>query len=71
MRALAGPRGEAFIGSFAAFAQTRAARLLLETAMSVAQVAAALDFPDEKNFARFFRREKGASPHKYRSSYKV
>ena len=45
----------------------RAARLLLETTMPVAQIAAALEFPDEKNFARFFRREKGLSPRKYRS----
>ncbi len=46
---------------------TRAARLLDETTTSVAQIAAALDFPDEKNFARFFRREKGMSPQRYRN----
>jgi len=45
----------------------RAARLLRETTMSVAQVAAELSFPDEKNFARFFRREKAASPRAYRN----
>lgn len=45
----------------------RAARLLLETTMSVAQIAAALKFPDEKNFSRFFRREEGLSPREFRN----
>ncbi|MBN2293339.1 MAG: DNA-binding transcriptional regulator [Pirellulales bacterium] len=45
----------------------RAARLLLETGMSVSQVSAALGFADEKNFARFFRREKGMNPAEYRN----
>lgn len=49
---------------------TRAARLLVETSMSVGQVAAALDFPDEKNFSRFFRREKKLTPHQYRMRYR-
>ena len=46
----------------------RAVRLLLETTMSIAQIAATLHFPDEKNFARFFRREEGMSPREFRSS---
>lgn len=46
----------------------RAARLLLETNMSVAQITTALEFPDEKNFARFFRREKGLNPGEYRTT---
>lgn len=45
---------------------SRAARLLLETTMSVAQIAAALKFSDEKNFARFFRKVKGLNPGEYR-----
>ena len=43
----------------------RADRLLLESRMSVAQFAGVLQFPEEKNFARFFRREKGLSPLEY------
>lgn len=45
----------------------RAARLLLETTAPVARIAATLQFPDEKNFARFFRRERGLSPREYRN----
>ena len=45
----------------------RAARLLLETTKTVAQISTELSFPDEKNFARFFRREKNLSPGEYRN----
>ena len=47
----------------------RAAKLLLETTLPVSRVAAACDFPDEKNFARFFRTQKGTSPLKYRREH--
>lgn len=45
------------------------AQLLLETDMSVSQIAASLGFSSEKHIARPFRQEKGMSPLVYRKKY--
>ncbi len=44
-------------------------RMLLETNMSVSQIAFALGYPSDKHIARIFRREKGMTPLAYRREY--
>ena len=46
-----------------------AAKMLTETSMTITEVAYACDFPDEKNFARFFRKTMNTSPLQYRKSH--
>ncbi len=41
-------------------------RLLLETNLSIAQIAESMGFPDEKNVARYFRKVRGLTPLAYR-----
>jgi LacI family transcriptional regulator len=41
-------------------------RLLLETNLTIAQIAESLGFPDEKNVARYFRKVRGLTPLVYR-----
>lgn len=45
------------------------ARMLVETNLPVSQIALALDFDGVDHIARYFRREKGLSPLKYRKKY--
>jgi AraC-like DNA-binding protein len=40
--------------------------MLKETDMPIADVAEKLGFPDAKNLARVFRKEKGVTPYQYR-----
>jgi LacI family transcriptional regulator len=47
------------------------ARLLLETDMSVTQIASTLGFSDEKHISRPFRQEKGMSPLAFRRVYSL
>ena len=47
----------------------RTSRMLLETNMTVYQIAAALGSPNCEHLARTFRREKGMSPKEYRRKY--
>jgi LacI family transcriptional regulator len=47
----------------------QAARLLLETSMSVAQIARSLGYPDLKNMSRVFQQEKNMSLLAYRKKY--
>jgi AraC family transcriptional activator of pobA len=42
-------------------------RLLVHTNLSVTEIANALNFPDQSYFAKFFKRESGVSPLKYRT----
>jgi len=42
-------------------------RLLIHTNLSVTEIATRLNFPDQSYFAKFFKRETGISPLKYRS----
>jgi LacI family transcriptional regulator len=44
-------------------------RMLLETNLSVSQIASALNFPGHEHIGRYFRREKGVSPLAYRNHY--
>ena len=44
-------------------------RMLLETNMSVSQIAHSLGYPGVNNLARYFQREKGMSPLTYRKKY--
>lgn len=46
-----------------------AARMLIETNLSVVDVAEKLGFLDAKNLARTFQKEKGITPFKYRTMY--
>ncbi len=47
----------------------RIARLLIETNLSVAQIAEALDFKNQQHVARYFRAEKQATPLHYRKQH--
>jgi LacI family transcriptional regulator len=47
----------------------RATRMLLETDFSVSQIAAFLGFPSDKHIGRYFRREKGMTPQRYREKF--
>lgn len=42
-------------------------RLLVHTNLSITEIAHKLNFPDQSYFAKFFKRETGASPLQYRS----
>lgn len=44
-----------------------AAKMLLETNMSISEIAQKVGFADAKNFARVFRREKNITPFNYRA----
>lgn len=44
-------------------------QMLMDTKMSVSQIALALGYPSAENIARYFRREKGMSPTDYRKKY--
>lgn len=44
----------------------RVARMLLETDLSVSQIALGLGYPSDKHVARYFRKEKGVTPQQYR-----
>jgi LacI family transcriptional regulator len=44
-------------------------RMLVETNMSISQIATALEYPGVEHIARYFRREKGMSPLTYRKRY--
>ncbi|MEO0453905.1 MAG: DNA-binding transcriptional regulator [Verrucomicrobiota bacterium] len=46
-----------------------AARMLLETDLSVSEIADKLGYSEPKNLARIFRQEKGMAPHRYRQRY--
>lgn len=63
--------GRSIYGYMQAVRTARVAKLLIETTLPVSRIAAACDFPDEKNFARFFRTQKGTSPLKYRRRHGV
>lgn len=43
-------------------------RMLLETNMSVSEIAQAMEFPDVHHIARYFRKEKGMSPLQYKKT---
>lgn len=47
----------------------RAARLLLETNLSISQIASDLGYPSDKHIARYFRKEKGITPQQYRRKF--
>jgi len=47
----------------------RATRMLLETDFSVSQIAAFLGFPSDKHIGRYFSREKGMTPQRYREKF--
>lgn len=44
-------------------------QMLMETKMSVYQIALSMGYPSAENIARYFRREKGMSPIGYRKKY--
>ena len=44
----------------------RVARMLLETDLSISQIALDLGYPSDKHVARYFRKEKGMTPQQYR-----
>ncbi len=46
-----------------------AARLLLETNLSISQIASDLGYPSNKHIARYFRKEKGITPQQYRRKF--
>jgi len=46
-------------------------RMLLETHMSISNIAEIMHFPDVAHLARFFRKEKGSSPSQYRRDHAV
>jgi transcriptional regulator GlxA family with amidase domain len=45
------------------------ARLLVETHLSISQIAESLGFADVRHFARYFRAEKRVSPLAYRKTF--
>jgi LacI family transcriptional regulator len=49
----------------------RAARLLLETEMSISEIASALGFMDQKNVSRYFKQITGKTPAQYRKAFKI
>ncbi len=49
----------------------RFAQMLLETNLSVPQIAAELNFPSIENVGRYFEREKGMRPTEYRKKYNL
>ncbi len=44
-------------------------KLLLETNLSISEISNSMQFPDEKNVARYFRKIKGITPNAYRQKY--
>jgi AraC-like DNA-binding protein len=44
--------------------------MLMETDMSISQIAEAMDFPGIDHFARYFKQEAGISPMAYRKQHK-
>ena len=47
----------------------RASRMLVETDLSVSQIALHLGYPSDKHIARHFRKEKGITPLQYRKKF--
>lgn len=47
----------------------RVSRMLMETNLSVSQIAKAIGYSNSENITRYFRREKGISPLTYRKKY--
>jgi LacI family transcriptional regulator len=47
----------------------RASRMLVETDLSVSQIALHLGYPSDKHIARHFRKEKGITPLRYRKKF--
>lgn len=47
----------------------RAARMLLETNLSITEIAVKLGYDDSKNFSRTFRNQKSITPLKYRTKF--
>jgi LacI family transcriptional regulator len=45
------------------------ARMLTQTQMSISEIACSLGFADVAHISRYFRKEKGMSPLKYRKDY--
>jgi len=45
------------------------AQLLVETNMSISQIALTLGYPDIDNIGRYFKKEKGMTPLAYRREY--
>jgi LacI family transcriptional regulator len=46
-----------------------ACRMLVETNLSVSQIAQHLGYPSDKHIARHFRKEKGMTPRQYRKKF--
>ena len=47
------------------------AQMLIETNLSIPQIASELNFPSAENIGRYFELEKGMRPSVYRSQYSV
>jgi len=45
-------------------------RMLLETNLSVSQIAIGLGYPSDKHIARSFRKEKGMTPEQFRNKFR-
>ena len=59
-------RGKAFSEYQESYKLDEAKRLLLETDLSVAEIAAKLNYTNAQNFIRFFSKETGLTPGKFR-----
>lgn len=46
-------------------------KLLLETNLTISEISNSMQFPDEKNVARYFRKTKGITPNTYRQKYAI
>ena len=59
-------RGKSFSDYVEEYKLEEAKRLLLNSSMSVAEIAAELNYTNSKNFIRFFSKSMGITPGKFR-----
>ena len=45
------------------------ARMLIDTRLSISQIAVMLGCPDGSNISRYFKKQKGMSPSEYRKEF--
>ena len=62
-------KGKSFSDFLEEYKLEEAKRLLLNTTMTVAEIASALNYTNAQNFIRFFSKSTGVTPGKFRKLY--
>ncbi|MDE7043775.1 MAG: helix-turn-helix transcriptional regulator [Acetatifactor sp.] len=69
MEELKTERGKTFSDFLEEYKLEEAKRLLLNTNMTVAEIASTLNYTNAQNFIRFFSKSTGMTPGKFRKLY--